>query len=121
MTYNNEYGPSSNVRVTKQSLQSNNLCVVAEMPTGGEMATGETLAFMDLGPPSPGVEIRICDEDGKTPLRERQVGRFQIRSPCVMMGYHNHPKANAESFVGSAQSVPSTPHGSQRTQQRNVW
>ena len=30
----------------------------------------------------------------------RQVGRFQIKGPCVMEGYKDHPVANAESFVG---------------------
>eukprot|EP00966_Prymnesium_polylepis_P282345 6524237-Prymnesium_polylepis.1 len=63
------------------------------------MVQGKTLSFMDLGPPSPGVEIRICGEDGAQ-LDERQVGRFQIRGPSVMGGYYNHPVANAESFVG---------------------
>jgi iturin family lipopeptide synthetase A len=93
MTYNNEYGPSSTLYVTKESLQANDLCPV---PAG---SVAETLAFMDLGPPSPGVEIRICSDDGTTLLRERQVGHFHIRGPCVMQGYYNHPKANAESFV----------------------
>ena len=26
--------------------------------------------------------------------------QVQIRGPSVMKGYYNHPKANAESFVG---------------------
>ena len=98
MTYNNDYGAASNVRVTKSSVQANELRVVR---AGEGVPAGETLTFMDLGPPSPGVEIRICQqEDGTTTLRERQVGRFQIRGPSVMEGYHNNPKANAESFVG---------------------
>jgi len=98
MTYNNDYDAASNVRVTKESVQANELQVVG---VGASVQAGETLSFMDLGPPSPGVEIRICQlEDGTTTLRERQVGRFQIRGPSVMEGYHNHPKANAESFVG---------------------
>ena len=96
MTYNNIYSAGSNLRVTKASLQVNELRVVAE----SEARAGEALAFMDLGPASPGVEIRICAEDGVTALRERQVGRFQIKGACVMKGYHDHPQANAESFVG---------------------
>ena len=96
MTYNNNYGPASNLRVTKDSVQANDLCVV----TADSVASSGVLGFMDLGPPSPGVEIRICGEDGTTVLRERQVGRFEIRGPCVMAGYHNHPKANEEAFVG---------------------
>ena len=82
-------------------------------------------SFVDLGPPSPGVEIRICapprhgddgtgDSNGKGSgngsdsgagaaprvLRELQVGHLQIRGACVMAGYHEHPTATAESMVG---------------------
>ena len=68
-------------------------------------------SFVDLGPPSPGVEIRICApprprsaaEGGGSPprvLRELQVGHLQIRGACVMRGYHEHPAATAESMVG---------------------
>ncbi len=97
MTYNNEYGPASNVRVAKSSLQSDELLVVE----AGAPVEGGAVAFMDLGPVSPGVEIRIADmESGRVCLPERQVGRFQIKGPCVMQGYKDHPVANAESFVG---------------------
>ena len=82
-------------------------------------------SFVDLGPPSPGVEIRICapprhgddgtgDGNGKGSgngsdsgagaaprvLRELQVGHLQIRGACVMAGYVDHPTATAESMVG---------------------
>ena len=59
-------------------------------------------SFADLGPPSPGVEIRICAGGGSPPrvLRELQVGHLQIRGACVMRGYHEHPTATAESMVG---------------------
>ena len=58
-------------------------------------------SFVDLGPPSPGVEIRICAGGGSPPrvLRELQVGHLQIRGACVMRGYHEHPTATAESMV----------------------
>ena len=46
MTYNNAYGPESNSRVTKDSLALNQMCM--SMDT----TPGETLSFMDLGPPS---------------------------------------------------------------------
>ena len=35
-------------------------------------------AFVNLGPPVPGIEIRIAGEEGET-LLEEEVGRFQIR------------------------------------------
>ena len=67
------------MRVTKASMLANDLHVT---PRAG--VASDTLGFMDLGPPSHGVEIRICGEDGTTLLHERQVGRFQIRGACVM-------------------------------------
>ena len=80
MTYCNDYTVASNVHVTKDSLAVNKLKVTSQ-------GAPDTLKFMDLGPPSPGVEIRIAGEDGVTTLKERQVGRFEIRAPCVMKGY----------------------------------
>ena len=96
MTYNNDYGPHSNVHVTRSSLKANELEVLAL----GAFSEEETLAFMDLGPVSPGVEMRITENGGTHVLRERQVGHLQIRGPSVMRGYYNHPTANAEAFPG---------------------
>ena len=77
-------------------------------------------SFVDLGPPSPGVEIRICapprprsaaERGGSPPrvLRELQVGHLQIRGACVMRGYHEHPAATAESMVGDPITFTSNP------------
>ena len=100
MTYNNAYTPlaagaaASALAILKSSLHDDVLQLA-----GGGVAAGEVARFVDLGPPSPGVEIRIAaPADGTAVLGERQVGRLQIRGPCVMGGYHNHPKANAEAF-----------------------
>ena len=58
-----------------------------------------TINFIDLGPPVPGIEIRITDAENEV-VCERKIGRFQIRGPVITPGYlHNH-KANAEAFVG---------------------
>ena len=56
--------------------------------------------FVDLGPPSPGVEIRIAKNGGSEQVGELQVGHLQIRAPCVMAGYHDNPSANAECYPG---------------------
>jgi acyl-CoA synthetase (AMP-forming)/AMP-acid ligase II len=93
ITYNNDYSPASNWRVDKASLASNRLCILGL----GELdPAGGCMAFMDLGPPSPGIEIRITAADQRTVLAEDQVGNFQIRGACVMPGYMCHPTANAE-------------------------
>eukprot|EP00439_Symbiodinium_sp_Y106_P025401 s5968_g3.t1 len=55
--------------------------------------------FVNLGPPVPGIEIRIADENGET-LPEEEIGRFQIRGPVITPGYLNNAEANKEAFVG---------------------
>ena len=58
------------------------------------------MRFADLGPPSPGVELRIARNGGPDVLDELQVGHLQIRGACVMLGYHDNPVANAECYPG---------------------
>ncbi|MBT6180185.1 MAG: SDR family NAD(P)-dependent oxidoreductase, partial [Deltaproteobacteria bacterium] len=58
-----------------------------------------TINFIDLGPPVPGIEIRITDGENKQ-VCERKIGRFQIRGPVITPGYLHNDKANAEAFVG---------------------
>ncbi|CAE7253042.1 pksJ [Symbiodinium sp. CCMP2456] len=55
--------------------------------------------FVNLGPPVPGIEIRIADDNGET-LPEEEIGRFQIRGPVITPGYLNNEEANKEAFVG---------------------
>ena len=96
MTYNNTFtsGVQSSLRVLKASLQAPVLEIAPEDAPGSQCA-----CFMDLGPPSPGVEIRICADKGWV-LGERQVGRLQIKGGCVMAaGYHNNPKAGIKGFI----------------------
>lgn len=54
--------------------------------------------FINLGPPVPGVEIRIADADNQT-LPEEVVGRFQIRGEVITPGYYQNDEANREAFV----------------------
>ncbi len=55
--------------------------------------------FIDLGPPIPGVRIRIVDKHGRV-LPEAVIGRLQIEGDIVTPGYLNNAAANQEAFVG---------------------
>lgn len=56
------------------------------------------LSFIDLGPPVPGVQIRIVDSNNQL-VSEKVIGRLQIKGTVVMSGYLSNPKANQEAFV----------------------
>ncbi|MFZ6011104.1 MAG: condensation domain-containing protein [Bacteroidota bacterium] len=89
--YNNSFSEQSILWIKNESL--NDLLEIRSHED--EHCT----SFIELGPPVPGVEIRITDEENRV-LPERKIGRFQIRGNSVMPGYLNNEKANAESFVG---------------------
>ena len=55
--------------------------------------------FVDLGGPTPGVQIRITDQQNRL-LPEATVGRLQIKGPVVTPGYYHNEPANREAFVG---------------------
>jgi len=48
-----------------------------------------------VGPPAPGVEVRIIGADGQ-PLEQGQAGEICCRSATVMLGYWNAPELTAE-------------------------
>ncbi|HEX6238564.1 MAG TPA: class I adenylate-forming enzyme family protein [Acidimicrobiales bacterium] len=50
-----------------------------------------------VGPPVPGVEIRIADPLGR-PLGVGETGEVCIRGPILMKGYWNKPEATAEAI-----------------------
>ncbi|HVL01670.1 MAG TPA: condensation domain-containing protein, partial [Dongiaceae bacterium] len=70
-------------------------------PTVCDIAPAEqaTHGFVDLGPVTPGIEIRITNDKNEL-VKEGVIGRLQIRGPVVTPGYLNNPEANAEAFVG---------------------
>ena len=52
-----------------------------------------------VGPPIPGVEMRIADDDGR-PLADGEHGEVCVRGPSVMRGYWNLPEETAQAFHG---------------------
>lgn len=92
MTYNNNFDvETSTRRFLKSSLSSE---LVEASPEDGGVAE-----FIDLGPPMPGVQIRIADGQNRT-LNEAVIGRFQIRGNVITPGYLNNEEANRDAFVG---------------------
>ncbi|MBQ4816175.1 non-ribosomal peptide synthetase [Bacillus pumilus] len=56
------------------------------------------MTFTEVGAPIPSVWIRIVDEHHHV-LPEDQVGRLQVNSPTIMMGYDQNEEANQEVFA----------------------
>ena len=52
-----------------------------------------------VGPPIPGVEMKILDDAGNE-LPHNEIGEICVRGPNVMKGYWKRPEATAESFAG---------------------
>ncbi|MDP6978108.1 MAG: class I adenylate-forming enzyme family protein [Myxococcota bacterium] len=63
-------------------------------------ASGEMLnaAANCVGPPLPGVEVKIIDEEGNE-VPEGEVGIICARSPMVMLEYDNNPEATKETIL----------------------
>ncbi len=51
------------------------------------------------GPPLPGMEVRVREPGSGTILPPGAIGEIEARGPMVMLGYHNRPEANAETFT----------------------
>lgn len=54
--------------------------------------------FVEVGPPTPGVAIRIVDHANQV-LREGVIGRVQVQGEVVTPGYLDNPAANQEAFT----------------------
>ncbi len=94
MTYRNGFAPDTGVRrILKSSLGGH---LEAAAAAAGDSAA---IGFVDVGPPIPGVEIRIAGPD-RQPLPELVIGRLQIRGEVVTPGYLHNAEANREAFVG---------------------
>ena len=62
-------------------------------PLSGERKPGS------VGPPLPGVEVRICDAGG-TVLPDGETGNLQVRGENVFREYWRMPEKTAEDFTG---------------------
>ncbi len=94
MTYQNEFSVKTGThRVLKSSLGGQ-----LQLATNGTKDAA-TVTFIDLGPPMPGVQIRITDTQNNV-LPEGMIGQFQIKGTVLMPGYLYNDAANQESFVG---------------------
>jgi malonyl-CoA/methylmalonyl-CoA synthetase len=51
-----------------------------------------------VGPPLPGVAVRICDDRGNI-LERGEIGNLQVRGPNVFAGYWKMPDKTAEDFT----------------------
>jgi acyl carrier protein len=92
MTYANDFSLDSSVHwVDRASLNRTLEFVGADQP-------GAT-TFVDLGPPVPGVAIRITDAKNRV-VSEGVIGRLQIKGGVVTPGYLDNEEANREAFVG---------------------
>jgi malonyl-CoA/methylmalonyl-CoA synthetase len=60
-------------------------------PLNGERKPGT------VGPPLPGVDVRICDDQGK-PVATGEIGNIEVRGPNVFIGYWKLPDKTAEDF-----------------------
>jgi acyl carrier protein len=92
MTYANEF----NLRTGARRFMKSSLDGVLE-PT--IESNGSSVEFVSLGPPVPGVSIRIADSANRL-VPEGVIGRLQIKGKVVTPGYLHNPEANDEAFVG---------------------
>lgn len=92
MTWQNDFTVGSGVHHVKKDSLGDQLVLT-------ESTGSATVDFVHLGPPHPGVQIRIADDHNET-LPEGRIGRFQIRGDVVTPGYLKNDPANAEAFVG---------------------
>ena len=51
-----------------------------------------------VGPPLPGVEVRVCDDDGNV-LEMGEIGNLQVRGANVFVGYWKMPDKTAQDFT----------------------
>ena len=76
------------VRHVAECFGSTDAGVVTITPLGAAWRPGS------CGPPVPGVELRVLDDEGR-PLRPRETGEIAVRSPARMAAYFRDPEQTA--------------------------
>lgn len=100
ITYTNDFTLNKQAtHAVHTVLNSSTTGVLKFVDNNSHSNTSNTTQFIDLGGVTPGTSIRITDNNNNV-VQEGVIGRFQIKSPSVMPGYLNNPKANQESYVG---------------------
>ncbi|HEV2471792.1 MAG TPA: AMP-binding protein, partial [Chthonomonadales bacterium] len=92
MTYTNDFSVEHGVHRIRKSSLSRDLLFASE-------SERDTIDFVDLGPPTPGVQIRITDGQNRL-VPEGRIGRFQIKGAVITPGYLYNDAANQDAFVG---------------------
>jgi len=67
-------------------------CMNTSNPYDGERRPGT------VGPPLPGVEVRVTDPERGTPLARGKVGMLEVRGPNTFLGYWRLPEKTREEF-----------------------
>jgi non-ribosomal peptide synthase protein (TIGR01720 family) len=92
MTFQREFDIAGGVHLMEKSSLSGRLRKATE-------GDPHVIAFVDLGGPVPGIQIRITDANNQL-VPEGVIGRFQIKGPVITPGYYKNEKANEEAFIG---------------------
>ena len=66
-------------------------------PTIATVRLDQPRTDTSVGPPLPGVEIRLIGSNGQ-PVGEGEVGELWVRGPSVMKGYYHAPEETAEAI-----------------------
>jgi acyl-CoA synthetase (AMP-forming)/AMP-acid ligase II len=83
-------------RVFKQPLH-NGYGLTETSPTISSTRIEAPRDDLSVGPPVPGIELRICAPDGRV-LPCGEVGELHVRGPNVMLGYYREPALTAEAI-----------------------
>ena len=86
-----EFEEKTGFQVHESYGMTENGCVTGN-PPGGPNKIGS------VGPPAPGYEVEIRDDEGKV-LPANSAGRLWVRSRATMIGYWNRPDATATVLV----------------------
>jgi len=87
---------SSDANVGIINIKRHTLGLVLEEATDTD---NNAITFVSLGTPYKGLSIRIVDNNNSL-LKERIIGRMQIKGNTITPGYYKNKSANDEVFVG---------------------